>query len=113
MKKALFRPIALGVVMACLAGAGGLAPAQASDINRLHLYIGADDFIFGYDLMTDAERDRYRWRMHNARTWAERERIRREHRLFIQQRAHDRGLRLAPPPRQNWQGRHGRQRYWR
>lgn len=55
--------------------------------------------VYGWQLMTDAERAAYRERMRNAETEEERERIRAEHHQAMQQRAAEMGVELpARPP---------------
>ncbi|MCP1335761.1 hypothetical protein [Futiania mangrovi] len=56
------------------------------------------DQIYGSQLMTEQERMEYRERMRNARTQEERERIRSEHHMMVQERAKQRGVELPPEP---------------
>lgn len=51
--------------------------------------------IFGYELMDQAELDRYREKIRSAKTQEERERIRSAHQLEMQTRARERGESLA------------------
>ena len=55
------------------------------------------EIIPGSELMTHGERERYRARMRGARNSAEAEQIRAEHRKRMEERARQRGLRLANP----------------
>jgi len=55
--------------------------------------------IYGSQLMTAQERDEYRARMRNAKTQAERDRIRAEHHAAMQERAKDKGVTLPDQPR--------------
>lgn len=57
-----------------------------------------DGDIYGYQLMTQQERDEYRARMRAAATQQERDRIRAEHHVQMQARAHERGVTLPEPP---------------
>lgn len=50
--------------------------------------------IYGYELMTDAERDAHRARMRAAKTMQERDRIRAEHRVQMDARAKERGMQI-------------------
>jgi len=56
--------------------------------------------VYGWQLMTPAERDAYRQQMRNTRTAQEREALRAQHHEQMQQRARERGLQLPdmPPP---------------
>ena len=57
-----------------------------------------DQQIYGYQLMTPAERNVYRDRMRATKTAQERERIRAEHHAEMQVRAKERGVTLPPEP---------------
>jgi len=50
--------------------------------------------VYGYDLMTDSERDAYRERVMNAETRQEREQVEAQHRLEMQVRAKNRNVEL-------------------
>jgi len=54
--------------------------------------------VYGWELMTDAERNEYRERMRNMRTDAEREAFRLEHHKQMQERARERGVTLPDVP---------------
>ncbi len=58
-----------------------------------------DRDIYGYQMMTQQERNEYRNRMRTAATVQERERIREEHHAQMVERAKERGVKLpeAPP----------------
>ncbi|MEJ2645096.1 MAG: hypothetical protein P8180_09215 [Gammaproteobacteria bacterium] len=58
-----------------------------------------DQQIYGHQLMTPQERDRYRDRLRAARSERDRERIRQQHIERMQNRARQRGVELGPPPR--------------
>lgn len=58
-----------------------------------------DQQIYGHQLMTPQERDRYRDRLRAARSERDRERIRQQHIERMQSRARQRGVKLGPPPR--------------
>lgn len=49
-------------------------------------------YIYGYELMTDQERNAHRERMRAAKTLQERDRIRAEHRVQMDARAKERGM---------------------
>lgn len=49
-------------------------------------------YIYGYELMSDQERDAHRARMRAAKTMQERDRIRAEHRVQMDARAKERGV---------------------
>jgi hypothetical protein len=53
--------------------------------------------IYGYRMMSDAERNDYRERMRNARSADERQTIRAEHRKLMEGRAKERGVTLPEP----------------
>jgi hypothetical protein len=57
-----------------------------------------DTDIYGYQLMTTAERNTYRSRMVAAKTVQEREQIRTEHHELMKVRAKERGVNLPDPP---------------
>ncbi len=88
-------------LLAALNGAGALAQDQTRDQtqDRTRETLRDQD-MYGYQMMTPAERNEYRERMRNARTNEERERIRAEHHERMVQRARERGITLpdAPPP---------------
>lgn len=57
------------------------------------------DQVFGYQLMTDAERTEYRSHMRSLKTAKEREAFRLEHHKLMQERAREQGVTLpATPP---------------
>jgi hypothetical protein len=70
------------------------------------------DMIYGYELMTPRERADYMDRLHNARTFEERDKIRAEHYKLMQERARKRGETLpgTPCPGAGYYGPGGR---WR
>ncbi|HKJ07494.1 MAG TPA: hypothetical protein VKA76_00245 [Gammaproteobacteria bacterium] len=57
-----------------------------------------DQQIYGHQLMTPQERDRYRDRLRAARSEHDRARIRQQHIERMQERARQRGMSLGPPP---------------
>lgn len=87
------RHILTAALLTALIGAG----VQAQDQTRETL---RDQDMYGYQMMTPAERDEYRARMRAARTNEEMERLRAEHHERMVQRARERGIALpdAPPP---------------
>lgn len=62
--------------------------------------------IYGYQMMTDEERNAYREKMRNAKSAEERQAIRDEHHKAMQARAKERGVTLpdSPPPGKGPQG---------
>ncbi len=89
-------------VIAGLLGPGLLSVATAADQNRLQtrdqLQTRDRDQIYGYQLMTPAERAAYRSRMRSLNTVQERERYRLEHHREMQERARERGVTLPDQP---------------
>jgi len=68
-------------------------PVLAADQNQVR-----DQEIYGYQLMTPAERDAHRTKMRSAKTTEERERIRAEHHAQMQIRAKEKGMTLPDMP---------------
>ena len=60
--------------------------------------------IYGYQLMTQQEREQYQAQMRNAKTAEERERLRKEHHEKMQARAQERGVMLPDMPPQRGMG---------
>lgn len=56
----------------------------------------SDQDIYGSELMTARERNRYRRELSDTQSDEERERVRAEHQAEVQQRAHAQGVTLAP-----------------
>lgn len=54
----------------------------------------AEDQVYGWQLMTQQERNEYRSKMQNMQTREEREQYRIEHHKLMQQRAKERGVKL-------------------
>lgn len=80
------------------------APAHAADTQAsapvaAQKKAQAPDRIYGSQLMTTEERDAYRARMKQAKTQAERDKLRIEHHAQMQQRAKERGVTLPEQPR--------------
>jgi hypothetical protein len=80
------------------------APAKAADVPSapaatVQKKAMAQDRIYGSQLMTAEERNAYRERMKQAKTPAERDRIRKAHHADMQQRAKERGVTLPEQPR--------------
>jgi hypothetical protein len=93
------------IVAASLSGMGlGIAMAQdqlktqdqlrTQDMDKDQDRLRDQDrqYIFGYELMTDQERNAHRERMLAAKTLQERDRIRAEHRVQMEARAKERGV---------------------
>jgi hypothetical protein len=57
-----------------------------------------EQVIYGYQLMTQQEREQYQQQMRNAKTAEERERLRNEHHEKMQARAQERGVMLPDMP---------------
>jgi len=57
-----------------------------------------EKIIYGYQLMTQQEREQYQEQMRNAKTAEERERLRNEHHEKMQARAQERGVMLPDMP---------------
>ncbi len=66
-------------------------PVQAADPVR-------DQDIYGYQLMTPEERAAHRTKLRSAKTYEERERIRKEHHTAMQIRAKEKGMTLPDEP---------------
>ncbi len=62
------------------------------------------DMVYGYQLMTPKERSDYMTRIHSARSFEERERLRIEHHRLMQERARNRNLRLPDMPQSPGRG---------
>lgn len=85
-----------------LAGAGVLALGLgALALGPMPAAAQQGEQIYGSQLMTERERLEYRERMRNARTQEERDRIRSEHHMMVQERAKQRGVELPPEPPEN------------
>ena len=79
------------------------APAKAADtpsapVATVQKKAVAQDKLYGSQLMTADERNVYRDKMKQAKTPAERDRLRQEHQRDMQQRAKDRGVTLPQQP---------------
>ena len=72
----------------------------------MHYRMLEPEMIYGYQLMTPNERIEYMRRIHSARSFEERDRLRLEHHRIMQERARKRGLLLpdmpGPGPRGRW-----------
>ena len=68
------------------------------------------DTVYGYDLMTQQEREQHRQKMRSFETEQERETYRQEHHKLMQERAREQGKTLpdAPMPRGGGMGPGGR-----
>ena len=65
----------------------------------MHYRMMEPEMIYGYRLMTPRERIDYMNRLHSARTFEDREKIRIEHHRFMQERARKRNMILPDMPR--------------
>ena len=106
---------ALKTVLAMLGLAAGLGlaaiPAQAQGAGmqgRMQMQDRTSfgpNTVYGWQLMTPEERDRFHLRMRNANTWEERGRIRTQHHIQMQRRARQQGVGLpAVPPARGGMG---------
>jgi hypothetical protein len=77
----------LAIVLA--GGASGLVLAQSAPPAQKSQQ---RDAIYGYRMMTEAERHEYREKMRNAKTVKERQTLRDEHRAAMQERMNERGV---------------------
>jgi hypothetical protein len=62
------------------------------------LTVRAADQVYGWQLMTQQERNEYRTKMRSLKTAEERERFRLEHHKLMQERAKERGVTLPEVP---------------
>ncbi|NTU68313.1 MAG: hypothetical protein HGB02_05465 [Chlorobiaceae bacterium] len=73
----------------------------------MHYRLLEPEMIYGYHLMSPGERVGYMQRLHSARSFEERDRLRLEHHRIMQDRARRRGVILPdmppPGPRGRWQ----------
>jgi hypothetical protein len=108
MKKVLWINCGM-LVMMLLAGAfmifANPAPAQERQREREGTQMQEQDWIYGSQLMTGQEREEYRERMRNAKSYEERERLRNEHHERMMERARDRGMTLPDEPPERGMGR--------
>ncbi|AWV02931.1 hypothetical protein DM992_26680 [Burkholderia sp. JP2-270] len=84
----------LGVAIAMTFGFADAQPRQPAR----SMASEAGGMIYGSQLMTPAERNEYRTRMHAAASDEEREKIRDEHHAEMQKRAKARGIKLPDVP---------------
>lgn len=94
------------LILAAVMGGAGMAAAQdqlktqdkdqlkTQDMDKDQDRLRDQDrlYIYGYELMTDQERDTLRERMRATKTLQERDRIRAEHRVQMDARAKERGV---------------------
>lgn len=88
-KQKTFASLAVAVALS-LASLGPLATVSLAQQN--------DQPVYGSQMMTDQERMEYRNKMMNAKTEQEREQIRAEHHVQMQERAKERGITLPENP---------------
>jgi len=100
MKQTYIAVLAAGIVLA----GTGFGPASAQDDSpqnqaqqRTQGQARAGN-VYGWQLMTPAERDQYRQQMRQMHTRQERERFRAEHHRQMQERARERGITLPEEP---------------
>jgi hypothetical protein len=108
MKKVLWINCGM-LVMMLLAGAfmifANPAPAQERELEQEGTKIQEQEWIYGSQLMTGQEREEYRERMRNAKSYEERERLRNEHHERMMGRARERGMTLPDEPPERGMGR--------
>jgi len=84
-------------------GAGGQGRPQAGAMQGAtqqdRLRDRDRDQVYGWQLMTPAERSAYRQKMRNLKTSREREALRKQHHEEMQKRAQERGMTLPDMPR--------------
>ena len=99
--------LALAALSMTTAWADEKAQSMERETNRVEQREEVREQVYGYQLMTPAERDAYRQRMRAARTVEEREQIRQEHHAAMQVRAREQGVSLPDMPMQRGQGMGG------
>lgn len=103
MGRLFHRAIAAATVAAMTIAAAGSAAAQERTRQRDQVQervqerAGQREIIPGSELMTSREREDYRRRYAAARTDAERDKVRTEHIMAMEERARLRGLKLVIP----------------
>jgi len=96
MKKSI---LAIVIGSTLLTAGSGLAVAADQEQQRDQTRDQArEQVIYGYQLMTQQEREQYQAQMRNAKTAEERERLRNEHHERMQARAKERGVMLPDTP---------------
>ena len=99
--------LALAALSSPAAWADEKAKAEEHEANRNEQREEVREQVYGYQLMTTAERDAYRERMRAARTVEEREQIRLDHHAQMQARAIEQGVSLPDMPMMRGQGMGG------
>lgn len=96
------------LLLAALSGSSAWADDKAQSMEReatqTEQRTEAREQVYGYQLMTPAERDAYHQRMRAAKTHEERERIRLEHHAEMQARARNQGASLPDAAMPGGQG---------
>lgn len=85
--------LALGVVIAMPAWSQEPAAAPATEAVAAQPVV--EEWMFGYEVLNEAERQAYRERVQNAPSDEAREQFRRRHRAAMTQRARERGVTLS------------------
>jgi uncharacterized protein HemX len=100
MKTFNLLPLALVLALA------GVAHGQQQQREQMQTrdpstHAAAEEKVYGWELMSDQERQQYQTRMRSLKTEQEREALRAEHHSLMQERAKAMGKTLpdAPPPR--------------
>lgn len=117
MKTSTFARVVLAGLLATtgLAGAADRDQDRTRDQDRIRDMtqqseparerVQAEERVYGFQLMTEQERNEHRMRMRNARTEQEREQIRAEHHERMKVRAKERGVTLPDEPLPRGTGR--------
>ncbi|MBX3686679.1 MAG: hypothetical protein KF909_11125 [Rhodocyclaceae bacterium] len=99
--------MALAAFLSPVAWADEKAQSAERETSRNEQREEVREQVYGYQLMTPAERDAYRERMRAARTVEEREQLRLEHHARMQARAKEQGVDLPDMPMMRGQGMGG------
>jgi len=92
-----------GAIALSMGSVAALAADQQQDRDQTRDQ-SREQVIYGYQLMTQQEREQYQEQMRNAKTAEERERLRKEHHEKMQARAQERGVMLPVTPPRNGGG---------
>ena len=86
------KAIAAGLVAAFVLSLGYTAPAAAQSATPQKTQTQQRETIYGYTMMSDAERNEYRTKMRQAQSEQERQTLRNEHRATMEARMKERGI---------------------
>ena len=103
------RSLMISALATALTLSAGLSLAADQSQTQDRLQTQQQDQIYGSQLMTQQERNEHQAKMRAAKTAGEREQIRNEHHMRMQERAKDRSLTLPdkPPARGGGMGQGG------